>query len=67
MVDVTGEEEPEMKKTGAAVTALVLAGFAAIAAGAALLSAAAGCITAGVELVALAVLLAAGSDGERHG
>lgn len=56
-----------MKKTGTAVTVLVLAGFAAIAVGAALLSAAAGCITAGVELVTLAVLLAAGNGGEGHG
>mgnify|MGYP006978571731 FL=1 len=58
-----------MRKRENAVTALVLAGLAAIAVGVGLLSVAWGVIVLGTELVTLGVLLAVGSEegGERDG
>ncbi len=58
-----------MRKHENAVTALVLAGLAAIAVGVGLLSVAWGVIVLGAELVTLGVLLAVGDEegGERDG
>lgn len=58
-----------MRKHENAVTALVLAGLAAIAVGVGLLSVVWGVIVLGAELVTLGVLLAVGGEegGERDG